>query len=92
MLRLYADKRLAEGRPKETLTAQVIDSGACRYGRDWDVGDVVTVRGAGASMRARIIEVTETHEDGQRTIAATFGSAPVTVSSALRSLYGGAAR
>ena len=92
MLRLYADKRLAEGRPKETLTAQVIDSGACRYGRDWDVGDVVTVRGAGASMRARIIEVTETHEDGQRTIAATFGSAPVTMASAIRSIYGGAAR
>ena len=91
-LRLYAEKKLSNAAEKHTLTADVLDSGACRYERDWDVGDRVIVQGAGASMAAQIVSVTETHERGQRSIRATFGSAPVTASAALKSIYGEAAR
>ena len=92
MLKLYADKKLASANEKHTLTAQVMDSGACRYGRDWDVGDKVIVRGAGASMAARVISVAETHEKGQRALSVTFGSAPVTAAMAMRNIFGAATR
>lgn len=91
-LRMYGNNKISSSSEKHTLTADVLDSGACRYERDWDVGDKVIVQGAGASMAARIISVTEVHEGGQRSIKATFGSAPVTASGALKSLYAEAAR
>lgn len=90
MLKLYARGQLQEG--KICMSAQVLDSGACRYERDWNLGDRVRVVGSGGSMAARINEVTETHENGERKLSVVFGSAPVTVSRALRDRYGGAAR
>jgi hypothetical protein len=79
LLALYAQNKLTAAAEKTTLTAALIDSGACRCGRDYDVGDKVLVSGRGAYMAARISEITETYEGGKRTLKAVFGDAPVTV-------------
>ncbi len=83
MLRLFGRNKLDGVGVKNTLTATLIDSGACRYERDYDIGDKVLVRGAGGEMAAQITQITETHENGKRTLAAVFGDAPVTIARAL---------
>ena len=44
------------------MTLEVLDGGLCRYGRDYDVGDVVTALGEGWRMDARLIAMQETWE------------------------------
>jgi hypothetical protein len=90
LLTLYAQNKLTDAAAKTTLTADLIDSGACRYGRDYDVGDKVIVSGRGAYMAARITEITETYENGARALKGTFGDAPVTVSKVLTGRQGAA--
>ena len=77
LLTLYAQNKLTDNQSKITLTANLIDSGACRYRRDYDVGDKVLLSGRGYNSGVRITEITETYENGSRTMSATFGSAPV---------------
>ena len=36
--------------PARSMTLEVLDGGLCRYGRDYDVGDVVTALGEGLSL------------------------------------------
>jgi len=92
LLTLYGQNKLDAAAEKRTLTADLIDSGACRYERDYDVGDVVVVRDVyGNSQNARITDVTETYENGKRTLKATFGDAAVSITAAL-SRSGSAAR
>ncbi len=79
LLSLYANNKLGGAGVKTTITATLIDSGACRYERDYDVGDVVLVQGRFGSAAVRIAALTETYENGARTLAADFGDAPVTV-------------
>ena len=45
MLKLAAERRLSA--PGRSMTLEVLDGGLCRYGRDYDVGDVVTGAGGG---------------------------------------------
>jgi hypothetical protein len=40
-VREAARARLAEGRPKERLTANLVDTDGCQFGRDWNWGDRV---------------------------------------------------
>lgn len=84
MLSMYGQNKLDAAAPKRTLTAELVDSGACRYGRDYDVGDRVIVRGPYGEMATRVTSVTETYERGVRTLSAVFGDAPVSVSGVLR--------
>ena len=80
LLRLYGQNKLDAAAPVTTLSASLIDSGACRYGRDYDVGDKVLVLDSyGSSVPARITELTETYENGARTLSATFGDATATL-------------
>ena len=90
LLRLYARDKLDASAATHTLTAELIDSGACRYRRDYDVGDRVQITGAFGSVATRIAAVTETYEDGRRTLEATFGDAPVTLSRAFTRLQSAA--
>ena len=83
LLLLYANNKLGDALPQTTVTAALLDSGACRYGRDYDVGDVVLAQGRFGSATVRIAEMTETYENGARTLTASFGDAPVTVSALL---------
>ena len=66
------------------MTAELMDSGLCRYGRDYDLGDVVTVMADNRRMDARLTAVEETYENGKRTLRATFGEGPVTLTGLLR--------
>lgn len=86
MLRLGAERKLVEA--KVTMDVDVRDSGLCRYGRDYDVGDVLAVSmeagESGRQMNARLILMSETHEKGKVKLKATFGDAPVTLTRLLR--------
>ncbi len=77
MLRLAGRNKLDSAQEKETLTADLIDTGLCRYERDYDVGDKVILKGDGALSETRLLEVRESYEGGGRKLQATFGMAPV---------------
>lgn len=82
MLRLGAERKLSPR--KDSVTAELLDSGLCRYGRDYDLGDVVTVVADDRQRNARLTAVEETYEDGKRTLKATFGEGPVTLTGLIR--------
>ncbi|MDD3336796.1 MAG: siphovirus ReqiPepy6 Gp37-like family protein [Eubacteriales bacterium] len=82
MLREGARRKLVER--KLTLGVEVRESGLCRYLRDYDVGDIVTVQADEWQMNARLIAMEETHEGGKVKLKATFGDAPVTLTRMLR--------
>ena len=82
MLRLGAERKLSPR--KDSVTAELLDSGLCRYGRDYDMGDVVTVVADDRQRNARLTAVEETYEDGKRTLKATFGEGPVTLTGLIR--------
>ncbi len=77
MLRLAGRNRLDTAEEKETLTADLLDQGLCRYGRDFDIGDKIILDGGFASSQVRLLEVQEAYSDGKRTLRGTFGAAPV---------------
>ncbi|MEG2252429.1 MAG: hypothetical protein RSC98_05255, partial [Clostridia bacterium] len=79
LLRMGAQRKLAS--PKLTLTAGVTDSGLCRYGRDYEVGDRLVVVADGQRMETRLTAMEEVYERGTRQLRATFGDAPVTLTS-----------
>lgn len=82
MLRLGAERKLSPR--KDSVTAELLDSGLCRYGRDYDLGDMVTVVADDRQRNARLTAVEETYEDGKRTLKATFGEGPVTLTGLIR--------
>ncbi len=92
MIRLCGENKLTATAPTDTLDADVIDTGGCRYGRDFTLGDIVAVAGGNAQMEARITEVTETYESAGRSVKLIFGDAPVTVGGALVRWNRGATR
>ncbi len=69
---------------KRTMTVSVLESGLCRYERDYDLGDRVTCIAEDWRMDAQLIAMEEVYEGGHRTLKATFGDAPVTVTAILR--------
>ena len=87
MLRLGAERKLSPR--KDSVTAELLDSGLCRYGRDYDLGDVVTVVADDRQRNARLTAVEETYEDGKRTLKATFGEGPVTLTGLIRERVAG---
>lgn len=73
-LKYEGGRKLLENAAVSTLTCEAIDAGPLRYGTDWDIGDRVSVEGAGAAMYARITKVTESYDTGRpRTLTVTFG-------------------
>ena len=79
LISLFAQNKLTDAAAKVTITANLIDSGACRYRRDYDVGDKVLLSGRGVYTGTRIMSITETYEKGVRTLSGTFGDAPITI-------------
>ena len=86
------DELLAEGEHKlaekpvaQVIRADVIDTGACRYGETWELGDLVIVVAHGAQMTARITQVQESHEAGRPVqLEVTFGDPPGGIEKILR--------
>ncbi|MBE5778518.1 MAG: hypothetical protein E7331_04210 [Clostridiales bacterium] len=90
LLKMGAERKL-EGE-KRTLQVLVTDSGLCKYGRDYDLGDILRVKMDGYEMDARLIEMEESMENGLRTLKATFGDAPVTLTGILKTREKGSAK
>lgn len=59
-----------------TFDSEILTSGPLSYGRDWDLGDVVTVQNRkwGITLDAKITEVVEIYEPGGIRLRAVFGS------------------
>jgi hypothetical protein len=85
---------LAEGRSElnkrphiESFSAEIIDTGRTMstYGKDWNLGDIVTVQSKSVlkdkliSIDVQITEVEETYADGEYSINATFGTGRLSV-------------
>ena len=79
LLKLYGTNKLTDAAPKETLIAKLIDSGACKYGRDYDVGDKVIISGRGRVSKIRLVEMTKTYEKGAVSLSGVFGDSVATV-------------
>ncbi len=58
-----ADEGLEAGRPKRTLTFEVLQTPGCVYGRDYFLGDIVTVRFAGEDAAKKLVAVTVSAND-----------------------------
>lgn len=61
---------------EEYLEAQLLSSSPLKYGRDYFLGDLVTVRNRewGVTLNTRITEIVEAHESNGYKVEATFGN------------------
>ena len=84
MLRLAGRKKLETAAVKESLTAELLDSGLCRYERDYDVGDKIILIGENMQAETRLLEMRESYDGGARKLEASFGAQPATAARALR--------
>lgn len=68
-------------RDAESFTCEIAPDGLYRYGRDYALGDLVTVRSRswGITMHARLTELQTQYGPGGFTRTATFGKAPLNV-------------
>lgn len=65
-----ADEVLNKQRARRVLTFNARQTTATRYGRDWDIGDLVTVEFLGRSYDKKVVGVTlSVSSDGDETIA-----------------------
>ena len=86
-LQYEGTRRLKERKRLETITCEVEDAGPMRYERDWDLGDLVTVIASGAEMTARIVNISETYEQGgMQKLNVTFGDPPRGIVQKVRSM------
>ena len=68
-------------RPAESFTCEIPPGGRYEYRRDFNLGDIVTVRNTrwGVSMNTRITEVETQWGENGKTMTATFGKAPLNI-------------
>ncbi len=92
MLRAAARQKLDAAQEKELLTAEVMDSGLCRYERDYDLGDKIILQAMGLQTQTRLLEMRESYEGGQRKLSATFGAAPITYAGAIAQIQNATVR
>ena len=85
---LAAGKRkLRQTEAKNTIQGAVLQHGAFQYGRDFDLGDRVTLKTRMGWVDARAVEVRETYaRDRPVQLDITFGDAPVTVTGVIGEL------
>lgn len=57
VLNAYGDGFLAEQREQLTFSCEALPTASCLYGRDWDLGDLVTGRYRATDYSLRVIEV-----------------------------------
>ena len=78
--------KLSEKKRTESLNGAVLDTGPFVYGRDWDIGDTVTVQSKRLSVAVNlpVTGVRETYEKGNRGLSVTFGDRPKTILDSIR--------
>lgn len=70
-----AEAQLNEQRPVRKISFSVRQTAGTRYGRDWDMGDLVTVAYLGRRYDMKVVGVTvSSRSDGQETITPEFES------------------
>jgi hypothetical protein len=78
---------LAKNEIKQTMTCTAQRHGAFQYGRDYDLGDRMTLESRMGRLDARLIEAIESYErDGPPGVRLVFGEAPVTMTSVVRGM------
>jgi len=81
-------RKLAQTEAKTTIQGAVLHHGAFQYGRDFDLGDRVTLKTHRGQINARAIEVRETYgRDRPVQLDITFGDVPVTVTGMIGDLH-----
>lgn len=87
-LNTEGQRKLEELKRIQTFDSEVIDFGSFVYGRDWDLGDVVTVQNRkwGLTLDSRIIEIREAYEVSGENIEITFGNNIPTIIDKIKSL------
>ena len=84
-LALEGERRLGERKMARSIRADVLQTPSCRYGVQWDLGDLVTVVASGEGMQARITQLQESHEAGKPVkLEATFGEPAAELGKLLR--------
>ncbi len=70
------NRALAQYPQKETLNAEIVNTGLFQYKRDWDLGDIVIVESPeiGVSMNTHIVEITERYDQQEVEIIPRFGT------------------
>lgn len=71
-----AQHKLTDKIKAESVDASILDSGPFIYGRDWDIGDVVTVQSKrlGVELDTQITAVKEVFEQKKSSLKVTFGT------------------
>jgi len=84
-LRRLAAARAESYAPVSSFDAEILDT-TLKYGVDYRLGDIVTVRhrGWGLAMNTRLTEMETVAADGGVALSATFGDAPLNFISRLR--------
>lgn len=85
-LRRLALIQAEEFRPAESFQCEIAPEGRYIYGRDYQLGDLVSIRNAawGVTMHARLTEMQTDYSASGITRTATFGAAPLNIISRLR--------
>jgi len=80
-------RRLSQTEVKNTIQGAMQRHGVFQYGRDFDLGDRVTLLSQTGRLDARVIEAQEVYEKGKAdAISLTFGDAPVTLASVIKGI------
>ena len=80
--------RLDEYKEIKSLTAEISQAGSFLYGKQWDLGDLVTVIGKRFNLRQnlRVTEIKESYEPKEFRLSVTLGALPKRLGDVLKSL------
>ncbi len=80
--------RLDEYKEIKSLTAEISQAGSFLYGKQWDLGDLVTVasRKFDLTQNLRVTEVKESYEPKEFRLSVTLGALPKRLGDVLKSL------
>ncbi len=87
-LKQEGQHRLDEYKEIKSLTAEISQAGSFLYGKQWDLGDLVTVldKKWNLMQNLRVAEVKESYEPDSFRLSATLGTLPKRLGSVLKSL------
>lgn len=84
------EAKLNEHKRVITFQSEILPKGSFEYEKDWNLGDIVTVKNKdwGVTIDARITEVTEIYEAGGFKLNVTFGESLPTITQKIKSALG----
>ena len=87
-LKQEGQHRLEEYKEIKSLTAEISQAGSFLYGKQWDLGDLVTVanRKFNLTQNLRVTEVKESYEPKECRLSVTLGALPKRLGNVLKSL------